>query len=160
MESNVESIGVEPLECILPNSVTQSVLPKDDKEMDQEETNVRKETSQEGQQRIGLEFEEVNDNSSELDMQDKPESVDNLEDKSNRTEAEKVNENEEQYGMCHRSDDLSHSLNKEPYQLYTQGEANENEDQTGICHDNDLQKQDESSMESALMIFQTLMLQY
>ena len=29
MESTVESIGVEPLECILPNPVTQSVLPED-----------------------------------------------------------------------------------------------------------------------------------
>ena len=57
----------------------------------------------EGQHRIGLEFEEVNDNSSELEKQDKPESVDNLEDKSNRIEAGKVDENEEQYGMCHRS---------------------------------------------------------
>ena len=47
------------------------------------------------------------------------------------------------------SDDLSHSLNKEPDQLNTQGEANENEDQNGMCHDNNLPKQDESSMESA-----------
>ena len=74
-------------------------------------------------------------------------------------ETEKANENEEQYGMCHNND-LSHSLNKEADQLNTQGEANENEDQTGMCHDNDLPKQDESCMESALMIFQTLMMQY